>query len=119
MIGIGIDIVRIDRIEKMWNLYREKFLQKIFFDDEIKEALKKGHFISTIAGKFAAKEAFIKAVSGIANQPVPFLSFKVLCDATGKPQIINTENLKIGFPCQKFVSISHEKEYAVAVVVII
>jgi holo-[acyl-carrier protein] synthase len=117
MFGIGIDIVRIDRIEKLWQQYGNKFLKKIFHEEEIQEAQLKGHFIQSIAGKFAAKEAFIKAISDLTDQPISFLDITVLSDSNNKPQIKNTENLKLSFPCQFYLSITHEKEYAVSVVV--
>jgi holo-[acyl-carrier protein] synthase len=116
MIGIGIDIVRIDRIEKLYTSYGERFLKKIFHENEIKEAMEKGHFIQSIAGKFAAKEAFIKATTSLFNQSISFLDILVLCDSNNKPTIKNTENSVLSFPCQFHVSISHEKEYAVSVV---
>ena len=119
MFEIGVDIVRIERIEKLWNSYGNRFLAKIFHQEEMEEAKIKGHYFQSLAGKFAAKEAFIKATSCFINQPISFLDIIVLSDSKNKPYIKNTENLRISFPCQFRVSISHEKEYAVSVVAVI
>lgn len=117
MKGIGIDIVNINRIEKLCNHYQEKFLRKIFVPEEIEEAQKKGHFYQSIAGKFAAKEAYIKATSSLVKQPISFLDISVLSDSKGKPYIKKIGGPEVDPLCQFQVSISHEKEYAVSVVV--
>jgi holo-[acyl-carrier protein] synthase len=119
MLGIGVDIVRIERIEKLWILYGDKFLKKIFFPEEIKESKEKGHFIQSISGKFSAKEAFIKATSSLVNQPISFLDILILSDSNNKPYITFTRNLVLRYPYQFLVSISHEKEYALSVVTVI
>jgi holo-[acyl-carrier protein] synthase len=119
MFEIGIDIVSIVRINKLYSLYGEKFLSKILNPEEIQEAKIKGHFIQSIAGKFAAKEAYIKASSSLRSHILSLLEINVLCDSTNKPYICqkttrteDTDHLSVR------VSISHEKEYAVAVVAI-
>jgi holo-[acyl-carrier protein] synthase len=114
--GIGIDIVSISRISKIYELYKDRFINKIFTRSEINESIKKGHFISSIAGKFAAKEAFLKAYSP------PYFSFKqieILSSKNNKPniRILNDKSTKVIKNC--YLSISHEHEMAIAVVIII
>jgi len=107
--GVGIDIVSINRIEKIYNKYKEKFTNKIFTSNEIQEAIEKGHFMQSLSGKFSAKEAFIKA----SNKKIYNLKdIEVLSNMDGKPYI-NFENKKYNL-----LSISHEKDYAIAVVII-
>ena len=107
--GVGIDIVSINRIAKIYYKYKEKFTDKIFTLNEIKEANEKGHFIQSISGKFSAKEAFIKAsIQKISN----LKDIEILSNIEGKP-CISHENKKYNL-----VSISHEKDYAIAVVII-
>jgi len=117
---IGIDVVGIKRISKLYSLYGEKFLSKILNPEEIQEAKIKGHFIQSIAGKFAAKEAYIKASSSLRSYNLSLLEINILSDSINKPFIClkktrteETDHLSIR------VSISHEKEYAVAVVAIL
>ncbi len=106
-IELGIDIVDIKRIKSMVETYGDKFLNKIFSRSELDEAQKKGHFIQSLAGKFAAKEAFFK------TQPVNILEFQkieILSKTNGKPYcIFNGVEVK-----NCILSISHEKHYAVA-----
>ena len=61
--GIGIDIVEIDRIRDAVQRWRDKFLEKIFNDSEISYCYKRKSVFQCLAARFAAKEAFIKALS--------------------------------------------------------
>lgn len=118
MIGLGIDIVKIDRIQKLYDRFGNKFLEKIFFPLEVIDAREKGHFVSSLAGKFASKEAWIKAVTGITNQSLSFKDVLILSDRNNKPYITIRSNEKFSSEHNFLVSISHEKDYAVAVVAV-
>jgi holo-[acyl-carrier protein] synthase len=112
--GLGIDIVSISRIDSIYEKYKNKFLDKIFTKNEINEAIEKGHFIQSISGKFAAKEAFIKANSFKTNT-INLKEIEILTDKKdNKPYVYfkNTNETK-----KYFLSISHEIEYAVAIVI--
>lgn len=113
--GIGIDIVSICRIKKIYELYRDKFLNKVFTETEIEESIQKGHFFSSIAGKFAAKEAFLKAYSP------PYLNLKqieILSSKDNKPYLNLLNSKSVQKLSNYFISISHEQETAIAVVII-
>jgi len=109
--GTGIDIVNIKRIKKSLSTYGDKFIQKILSDKEIKEipAVRKEEFI---AGRFAVKEALVKA-SGISFN---FNTITILNDSNGKPYIVKLpdeiKNTKV------HISISHDSDYAAAFVII-
>lgn len=109
--GTGIDIVNINRIKKSLSEYSEKFIEKILSVEEIKiiPAARKEEFI---AGRFAAKEALVKA-TGLTFS---FSSVTILNDEKGKPFIKsvpeNIKNKKI------HISISHDTDYAAASVII-
>lgn len=107
--GIGIDIVSINRFEKLYDRYKEKFTKKIFTLNETKEAIEKGHFIQSLSGKFSAKEAFIKAIN---KKIFNLTDIEVLSNKDGKP-FINYKNIKYNL-----ISISHERDYAIAIVII-
>lgn len=97
---IGIDIVKINRLAKK----NKSFLNKIFSDRELKETTK-SDFHEKLAGKWAAKEAAYKAGFNFANHEIEIIT------QDQKPSIyINGELQKA------MVSISHEKEYAIAIV---
>ncbi len=105
---IGIDIVDISRIAHLRSEYGNKFLKKVFTEDEIRYAARKRRAEESLAGRFAAKEAFMKAF----GRRLPWKDIEILSEETGRPFVL--------FKGEKFdgVSISHERSYAVAVVTI-
>jgi holo-[acyl-carrier protein] synthase len=104
---VGIDIVEISRITGMLERYGERFLNKVFTEEEIRYAQRKKRIQESLAGRFAAKEAFMKAVE-------KRLSWKAIevSQVDARPYIRYEDTLYRG------VSISHERAYAVSVVVI-
>ncbi len=104
--GIGVDIVKIERIS-----ITDNFINKVLSNDEIKifKTLKSvSRQKEFLAGRFAAKEAYFKALkTGIG--PIALKDISILNGISGEP-VINQSNTHI--------SISHEKEYAIAYVVI-
>src|SRR5208283_1564912 len=89
IIGIGIDIVEIDRIKYAVERWRHKFLDKIFDDSEISYCYKKKSVFQCLAGRFAAKEAFIKAMSDseASGRILGLKDIVVLNHPSGKPYI--------------------------------
>lgn len=116
ILGIGTDIIEISRIAK--TIENTGFCSRYFSDEENEYFLKKGNHPQTIAGNFAAKEAFSKAVgTGFRNLSLKDIS--VLRDPLGKPYIKLAGNaLKMIGDAKTFVSISHSEKYAVAYVII-
>jgi holo-[acyl-carrier protein] synthase len=109
--GTGIDIANISRIKKSMNEYGERFMSKILSEKEIKmlPATGKEEFI---AGRFAAKEALVKA-AGIS---LTFREITIENDQKGKPF---PAEIPPGLKDKKIhISISHDSEYAVASVII-
>jgi holo-[acyl-carrier protein] synthase len=132
IIGIGTDIVKIDRIKKAVHRWDRKFLDRIYTKDELSFCFLKKNPFPHLAGRFAAKEAAIKALSSIASAsrtpPASMNKIKHLNmgdieinnDKKGAPYIIIKNPYlipeKMNFTIH--VTISHEKTYAVATVVI-
>ena len=112
---IGIDMVRIDRIQKMIDRFGRKALERFLHESEINEAKS----VQSIAGYWAAKEAIAKALqTGIGKQ----LSFKdiTIYKIDGAPHFRLSEEKERAFGVtQKALSITHEAEYAIAVAVIV
>lgn len=116
ILGIGIDIVEIERIENILK-NKKRFLNKIFTNEEIKYFESKNFRAETIAGNFSAKEAISKAFgTGIKN--FNFDDIEVLRDENGKPIVKTYNNLRqmcIDYNVLEIqVSISHSENYAVA-----
>ena len=128
ILGTGIDIVNISRIEKLLNKSSEKFEEKIFCKSEIKSAKKftnlkmKSRFY---AKRFAAKEAFSKAIGLGIGRGVNFVDIQIFNDTNGKPEIKLSESsitfLKNHLKQDNFkidLSLSDELEVATAIVII-
>jgi len=108
IIGLGIDIVEVARIEKA--MRKERFLEKLFTPAEIKDPTDARH----IAGRWAAKEAIAKAV------PIElgWLDVEVLNDESGSPYVKFSENVNIQKDWKLHISITHENAFAAAVAVL-
>ena len=116
MIRNGIDIIYINRFEKY--IDDTNFLNSIFNDSEI-EYIKEHKSLDTIAGLFAAKEAMLKALKkGINNYSLK--DIEVLHDANKAPYIVLHNEIKKDYNLDNIsLSISHDKEYAIAIVTLI
>ena len=121
--GIGTDVVNINRIKN--SLKNKNFINRIFNEKEILKCKKINNSINCYAKRFAAKEAFSKALgTGISNG-VNFNEIVVLNKKSGKPyiniigQTKKTLNKKFKRKKTKIsLSLSDEKKYAVAFVTI-
>ena len=112
--GIGIDIVELKRIEAA--IHRHKsFVDRILTNKEQSffHKLSETRKVEFLAGRFAAKEAFAKAVGSGIGKNLSWQDVEIIPDENGKP--ILKCNTEVG---QIHVSISHSKEYAVANVTI-
>jgi len=112
--GIGTDITDISRIKKLMDEQGQRFLDKILSTEEISLIPEKGseHFT---AGRFAAKEAIVKAL----GRSFQFSGLSILNDKSGKPYVNNPDFISGNEKGVIFhISISHEKDYATAVAII-
>lgn len=110
--GIGIDIIEVERIKKIAEK-NPSFLQRIFTPQEISYCLKKRNKYQHLAARFAAKEAFFKALGRrISWKDVELFNFP-----SGKPQLEIKSKERFSF-IEAHVSISHLSEYAVATVIL-
>jgi len=111
---VGIDIVENKRIDRLINEWGKHFLNRVFTESEIRDWQRAGKRTSFLAGRFAAKEAFLKAY----GNSMRFKDIEILKDGSGKP-IINFKTKKAKDLAKRTtVSISHTKDIANAVVII-
>ncbi|MBQ2753027.1 MAG: holo-ACP synthase [Firmicutes bacterium] len=113
--GIGTDITDINRIKKA--ILKDSFVKKVFTDNEKLRVL---DCAQTAAGVFAAKEAFVKAC-GTGFGKIKATDIEVMKDESGKPYFIFYNEAKSFVEdknARAHLSISHEKDYAVAFVLI-
>jgi holo-[acyl-carrier protein] synthase len=121
VVGIGTDIIRTARIKRLLDRY-PAFAGKIFSPGEIAYCSAKASPELSYAVRFAAKEAVMKALGTGWGQGVNFPDIEVATDAAGRPEIILRRGAKdmmqrVG-ATHVHVSLSHEKEYALAFVVL-
>ena len=112
IIGIGTDIIEIDRIKKAIERWGDDFLKYILTVEEITYAKRYQHPFAHYAGRFAAKEAIFKAVG---NPKLSWQDITILNDKEGKPVCHHREP---SFKNQILISISHSKDYATAFCII-
>lgn len=136
ILGIGVDIVRVDRFDK-WGEFSQDRLVKIFSDQELEDCKKdNGYCSAKLAARFAAKEAIFKALSaslvkmGMTDREFSLLflcrcvdvvsgtwevpTLKINWKKIGEK--IDKNVLKNNFTCE--LSLSHEREFAIAYVVL-
>ncbi|WP_025264347.1 holo-[acyl-carrier-protein] synthase [Wolbachia endosymbiont of Onchocerca volvulus] len=118
--GIGIDIVYISRILKILQKYEEKFLNKIYTKQEIEISRKyKSQKIRAkyFAKRFAAKEAFVKALGSGFSQGITMKDIEIYSDSRGKPYLTISKDF-ISKDCILHLSLSDDGDYAIAFVII-
>ena len=121
IIGIGNDIIEIERIEKA--ISKEGFKNKVYTQKELENIEKRGDRVETYAGIFSAKEAISKAI-GTGVREFSLTDLEILNDDLGKPYVVVSEKLDKIIKSKKEdyqieISISHSKKYATAVAIIL
>jgi len=112
----GIDIVKIDRIEKLLERHRDKALKRFLHEEEI--ALAKS--TETIAGFYAAKEAVSKALGHGISATCGFHDIKIHKDRNGAPYFTLKREIAEKFQIKECdLSITHDGGFAIAVVIIV
>ena len=120
IVGIGNDIIEIERIEK--TISKEGFKDKIYTQRELENIKKRGNRAETYAGVFSAKEAISKAI-GTGVREFSLTDLEILNDDLGKPYVVVSEKLDKIIKSKKKnyqieISISHSKKYAIAMAII-
>ena len=128
ILGVGTDLISVNRIERLITQFQQKFAEKIFTKNEISHAEKLNNPLPRAlfyAKRFAAKEAFAKAIGLGIGRGVDFKDIEVENDELGKPKIkiLNGKKtfLQKHFACEDFsihLSLTDESSFASAFVVI-
>ena len=125
ILGTGIDIVENYRLKKLLLKKKSNFKNKIFTNNEIAYCKKKSNITNCYSKRFAAKEAFVKALGTGFRKNINFKDIEVLKNHYGKPYILINKKvinkIKTSFKVKKFnilLSISDETKYSIASVII-
>jgi len=120
--GIGVDLVDIKRIALAIERWKDRFINRVYTAREIDLSRHSSRLASSLALRFAAKEAFSKAIGLGMRRGIRWRDIEIVHTATGRPELrLTGKALSI---CQKegiggwYVTLSDEGEYGVAVVVL-
>lgn len=117
--GIGIDIVKVERVKEAVEKWGDRFLHRVFTDREIAYCYEKKNPFPSLSVRFAAKEALIKAMG--ARMAISLTDIEVTNNEHGKPAMKVSGKLEKFFKDNSLkkahLSLSHEKDYGIALVV--
>ena len=123
IIGNGVDIIENKRINS--SLKSKSFIERIFTKNEIIQSKKIKNKINFFAKRFAAKEAFVKAIGTGFRDNINFKDIEIKNNKRGQPLIYISSNLKFFLrkkfkinKCKIYLSLSDEKKHSIAFVII-
>lgn len=123
IVGNGVDIVEIKRLQQAVKRYRDKFLNKIYTKAELAYCMKKKLPYQHLAARFAAKEAVYKAFGEASSKDLVWTNIEVKNDRNGKPHILLRNGAKALMRKRKvkqiIISVAHAKNYAVASAILV
>lgn len=120
ILGIGIDIIEIERIKKSVDEYGDQFLEKIYTKTELGYSLSKANKYQHLAARFAAKEAIYKALSSDTSQAYSWHDVEIYNELNGLPRVRLFNALKeyLGNTKELKISMSHSENYVTCVAIL-
>ncbi len=120
VVGIGIDIIEIERIKNSVETLGDTFLNKIFTEGELEYSLSKANKFQHLAARFAAKEAISKALATGWNKEFRWKDVEIYNEPSGLPRV------KLYGKLRKFleenkeikISMSHSRDYVACVAIL-
>jgi len=114
ILGIGIDLIEVDRIKAAYERWGERFLRKVFTEAEAQYCFRKKEPFTSLAARFAAKEAGFKAFSQAGIHVVLWRSLYVERDHYGRPTLC----LKDHDEHRTHLALTHTRGMAMATVIV-
>ncbi len=119
-VGIGIDFVAVPRIRRLLDRWGRRFLERIYTQSEIAYSLARPVPAEALAARFAAKEAFFKALATHQTPKITHRTIEVVLTEKGLPVLHLRGAAKDALgDRQALLSISHDGDYAVAMVLLL
>ncbi len=122
VIGLGIDLVEVGRVEASVQRYGDRFLERVFTEEERRYAAGKRHPAQSLAGRFAAKEAGAKALGTGISQGLSWHEFAVRREPGQPPQLLLRGRARARADAlgvtRTALSMSHTGSYATAIVLL-
>ncbi len=113
ILGVGIDIIEIERIKKSVDRYGDLFLNKIFTETELNYCLTKKNRYQHLAARFAAKEAIAKALATGWSKGFRWKDIEIYNEKSGLPKVKLFGELKrfLGLSKSLKITMSHSEHY--------
>ena len=122
IIGIGTDIIAVERVGKSWERHGHRFAERILAPEEMVEFSQLKQSVSFLAKRFAVKEAASKALGTGIAKGISWHDIRVEHDELGKPLLVLNGEAQVRAKNlgarQQHVSISDEKDHVVAFVIL-
>jgi holo-[acyl-carrier protein] synthase len=122
ILGIGIDTVSISRMERLIAVRGDRFLRKVFSEGEIEEGKKRLTNAPFFAARFAAREAFVKALGTGFSQGVSLRDIEVIKGNRGQPELLLSARADSLLAAKGVVrchlSVTHDGDGAQAIVIL-
>jgi holo-[acyl-carrier protein] synthase len=119
--GIGTDLIELDRIARVFFKYRDRLLNRIFTENERSYFARWADPVPRVAGRFAAKEAVMKALGTGWSDGVRWRDIEVIRRPSGKPEVVLYGRCREVFESLGahtiHCTITHSRDYAMAVVI--
>ncbi len=122
ILGIGVDTVSVERMRALREAHGERFLNRVFTRREVETAGARATLDERLATRFAAKEAFMKALGTGWREGVHFTQIEVRKRPTGQPEIVLSGTAReraeqLG--CTRVhLSLTHSSDHAIAFVIL-
>jgi holo-[acyl-carrier protein] synthase len=118
--GVGIDIIEIDRIKDSVDKYGDRFLNKIYTESELEYCLAKSSKYQHLAARFAAKEAVYKALTTGWHEVATWQDIEISNEPNGMPLVTLKGKLKTFLSTDKSlkISISHSRDYVTCMAIV-
>ena len=118
ILGLGNDIVEIERVREAISTHGERFLNRLFTPQEQAYCSEHSDTAPHYAARFSAKESVVKALGSGFGEHAAFLDIEIVNNPQGKPEVLLSDKLKKQFNNQQILlSISHCKAYVSTVAV--
>lgn len=120
VLGLGVDIIEIERIKDSVERLGDHFLNKIFTQGELQYCLAKANKYQHLAARFAAKEAVYKAVTSSWQPNIGWHDIEIFNEPNGLPGVVPKGKLKEFLSDDKSlkISMSHSRDYVACVAIV-
>jgi holo-[acyl-carrier protein] synthase len=117
--GLGVDIIEVPRIKKALNRWGERFFKRVFTSEERRYSMRKAFPEQSLAARFAAKEAVMKALGTGLSGGIAWTDVEIVNNPQGKPEVkLGCKITGLMGKKKVHISLSHTRDFAVAFVVV-